>query len=89
MVRYELKVPFPELVVTGCQPEQTAAEPLRVRTATSMIFFVRAEVGVPVHKTPEAIAAVQNPDQVHGAEASGGEASTMNRFQVQLAFPSR
>jgi hypothetical protein len=38
----ELKAPFGELVVTGrrkWQREQTAAESLRCRTATSMLFL--------------------------------------------------
>jgi hypothetical protein len=33
----------------------------------------RTEVGVLVDKTSETMAAVQNRDQFHGAEAGGGE----------------
>ena len=47
----ELKTPFGELVAAGAgkwKREQTAAEPLRGRTATSM-SFPGAEVGVLVN----------------------------------------
>jgi hypothetical protein len=46
------------------QREQTAVEPLRGRTATSML---RTEMSVLVDKTPETIATVQDRDQFHGA----------------------
>jgi hypothetical protein len=39
-----------------------------------------------VDKAPETMAAVSNRDQFHGAEAGGGETSTINRSQMGLAF---
>jgi len=88
----ELKAPFGELVVTWRQQMATRADCGRTLARSHGHFdtlLVGTEVGVLVDKTSETMAAVQNRDQFHGAEASGGEASTINRFQVQLAFPSR
>jgi hypothetical protein len=50
----ELKAPFGELVVTGRRQMAARAdcgEPLRGRTATSMLFLIGTEVGVVVDKT--------------------------------------
>ena len=55
------------------QREQTSADPLRGRTTRFDTLLVGTEVGVLVDKTSEAMAAVENRDQFHGAEAPGGE----------------
>jgi len=57
----ELKAPFGELVVTGRRQMATRADCGRTLARSYGHFdalFVGAEVGVLVHKTPEAIAAV-------------------------------
>jgi hypothetical protein len=51
-------------------------------------LVVCTEVGVLVDKTPEAMAAVKNRDQFHGAGSEWRETSTLKR-QTRLAFPPR
>ena len=72
----ELKAPFGELVVTGCRQMAARADCSRTLAGSHGHFdtlLVGTEVGVLVDKTSETMAAVQNRDQFHGAEAGGGE----------------
>ena len=49
-------------------------------------LLVGTEVGLLVDKASETMAAVQNRDQFHGAEAIGGKQLCINRH-TRLAFP--
>jgi hypothetical protein len=72
----ELKAPFGELVVTGRRQMATRADCSRSLAGSHGHFdtlLVDTEVSVLVDKTSETMAAVQNRDQFHGAEAGGGE----------------
>src|SRR2546430_16868575 len=72
----ELKASFGELVVTGRRQMAARADCGRTLARSYDHFdtlLVGTEVGVLVDKTSEAMAAVENCDQFHGAEAGGGE----------------
>src|SRR5438045_1034784 len=72
----ELKAPFGELVVAGSRQMAARADCGRTVPRSHGHFdtlLVGTEVGVLVDKTSETMAAVQNRDQFHGAEAGGGE----------------
>src|SRR5437868_12459938 len=72
----ELKAPLGELIVTGLRQMAARADCGRTLAGSHDHFdtlLVSTEVGVLVDKTSETMAAVQNRDQFHGAEAGGGE----------------
>ena len=72
----KLKAPFHEVVVTGRRQMATRADCGRTLARSHGHFdavLVVTEAGVLVNETPETVAAVQNRDQFHGTEASGGE----------------
>jgi len=69
------------------QREHTAAEGLR-SYAYFDALLVGTEVRVLVDKTAETMPAIQNRGQFHGAEAGGGEGSTINlRGPVRVFTP--
>ena len=70
----ELKAPFGELVVTGRRQMAARADCGRALARSHSYFdalLVGSEAGLLINKSLKAVAAVQNCDQFHGAEASG------------------
>jgi hypothetical protein len=59
--RDELEAALGKMIVTRCRlvaPEQTAFEPLRGRTSTSMLFLIGCKAGMLVDEFPMAMAVV-------------------------------
>jgi hypothetical protein len=78
----ELEAPFGELIVAGCPLLAARADCGRTLARSYDHFdalLIGTEAGLLVDETPEAVAAVQDGGQFHGAKASSGETSTINR----------
>ena len=64
------------------QREQTAAETFAGSQDHFDALFVATKMDVLIDKTSKMVATVQNRSQFHGAQASSGETSTMNRLRT-------
>jgi hypothetical protein len=90
--RNELKTSFRELVVAGRRQMAARADYGRTFARSQDhfdAFLVGTEPGVLIDKTSKTMAAVQDRGQFHGAKASSGETSTINRPRTWLAVGER